>query len=263
MQSAGTPAEQEPQVWSWRSPAAARDLLVVLLAATSGYVDAVNYLHLGQVFTSNMTGNTVLLGIALGQAQWLAALRSGVALVGYLCGVALGSLIVARSPRQALWPSQVTAVLALEGTFLVALAVGNALAGAAPVGWLLYMLIACSAVAMGMQSIAVRTLGVTGVTSTYITGTWTTLTAGVINRLRASRLTHRSAQQPAPSSRGTGLQAAVVSVYLLAAVLGGLLALSWGGAAFALSAAAVALVVVLALARFHSAPESQGNSGIV
>lgn len=87
MQPAGTPAEQEPQVWSWRSPAAARDLLVVLLAATSGYIDAVNYLHLGHVFTSNMTGNTVLLGIALGQAQWLAALRSGVALVGYLCGV--------------------------------------------------------------------------------------------------------------------------------------------------------------------------------
>jgi uncharacterized membrane protein YoaK (UPF0700 family) len=38
---------------------------VLLLTGAAGYVDAVSYLLLGRVFTANMTGNTVLLGLAI------------------------------------------------------------------------------------------------------------------------------------------------------------------------------------------------------
>jgi uncharacterized membrane protein YoaK (UPF0700 family) len=73
--------------WSlFRSPAAMRDILVLLLAFTAGCVDAISYLDLGNIFTANMTGNTVLLGLSLVQAQWLAAGRSAVALAAYLAG---------------------------------------------------------------------------------------------------------------------------------------------------------------------------------
>src|SRR5215472_15796501 len=87
-----------------RSPATLRDALVLLLAFTAGCVDAVSYLGLGHIFTANMTGNTVLLGLALGQAQWFAALRSAVALAGYLAGAAGGALLIDRAPRRGLWP---------------------------------------------------------------------------------------------------------------------------------------------------------------
>ena len=42
-------------------------LLVLTLAA--GSVDAISYLGLGHVFTAMMTGNTVLLGLALAQGE--------------------------------------------------------------------------------------------------------------------------------------------------------------------------------------------------
>src|ERR1700687_3239708 len=60
-----------------------RDALLLTLTAATGSVDAVSYLGLGRVFTANMTGNLVLLGIAIGQGQLPEALRSVVALVGF------------------------------------------------------------------------------------------------------------------------------------------------------------------------------------
>jgi uncharacterized membrane protein YoaK (UPF0700 family) len=51
-------------------------MLVVLLAATAGFADAPGYLGRGHVFTANMTGNTILLGLSLGLGQSLAVLRA-------------------------------------------------------------------------------------------------------------------------------------------------------------------------------------------
>ena len=53
-----------------------RDAMVLVLTWAAGGVDAISYLGLGHVFTANMTGNAVLLGLAVGQGQGLAALRS-------------------------------------------------------------------------------------------------------------------------------------------------------------------------------------------
>jgi len=46
-----------------------RNMLLLLLACAAGAIDAISYLGLGRVFTANMTGNTVLLGLALVQAD--------------------------------------------------------------------------------------------------------------------------------------------------------------------------------------------------
>ena len=43
-----------------------RDAMLTSLSLAAGCVDAVGYLGLGQVFVANMTGNTVLLGLAIG-----------------------------------------------------------------------------------------------------------------------------------------------------------------------------------------------------
>ena len=57
-----------------------RDAMVLVLTWAASGVDAISYLGLGHVFTANMTGNAVLLGLAVGQGQGLAALRSIIAL---------------------------------------------------------------------------------------------------------------------------------------------------------------------------------------
>jgi uncharacterized membrane protein YoaK (UPF0700 family) len=67
-----------------------RNMLVLVLAFTSGFVDVLSFLGFN-VFASVMTANTVLLGIAIGSGNILHALGSLLALVGYIGGVALGA----------------------------------------------------------------------------------------------------------------------------------------------------------------------------
>jgi len=81
------------------SPPTAEPIALVLLALAAGCVDGVSFLGLGQVLTAAMTGNTVLFGLALGQADVQAAFRSGVALLGFFAGVMIGASIV--GPRVA------------------------------------------------------------------------------------------------------------------------------------------------------------------
>jgi hypothetical protein len=101
-------------------PDRARDLVLTLLAIAAGCIDAVSFLGLGQVLTAAMTGNTVLLGLAVGQADVAAALRSAVALCGFFAGTLIGASIVERGPGP-IWSPAVAAALAVELAILVAL----------------------------------------------------------------------------------------------------------------------------------------------
>jgi uncharacterized membrane protein YoaK (UPF0700 family) len=231
----------------FHSPAATRDTLVVLLAFTAGCVDAISYLGLGRIFTANMTGNTVLLGLALGQAQGLAALRSAVALAGYLAGAAGGALLSGRAAKQTLWPPAVTTICACELLILAALSVTGAVLLSPSAGGVIDLFILLVATAMGLQSVAVTALGIRGVATTYITGTWTTMMVGLVSKLPLA-LARPSGAEPRP---GTGMQTAVVGVYLLAAVVGGAADARWHLRALAVPTVAVAAVVAIAWRRFH------------
>src|SRR5713101_26560 len=92
--------------------------MLLMLAWAAGIIDAVSYLALDRVFTAMMTGNTVLLALAIGQGKAAAVLRSVLALVGFSAGAAMGALIVARGESRGKWPPAVTAALALEGVLL-------------------------------------------------------------------------------------------------------------------------------------------------
>jgi uncharacterized membrane protein YoaK (UPF0700 family) len=90
-----------------------RSMLVVVLAFTSGFMDALSFLGLN-VFASVLTGNT-LLGLAIGSRNILQPLVSLVAIVGYIAGVALGARIVDPTPvPQKIWPGAVTRALMIE-----------------------------------------------------------------------------------------------------------------------------------------------------
>ena len=83
-----------------------RESMLLLLTLAAASVDAISYLGLGHVFTAMMTGNTVLLGLALAQGEALAALRSILALIGFAIGVFAGAIIVERESYPAEWPSR-------------------------------------------------------------------------------------------------------------------------------------------------------------
>ena len=205
-----------------------RNTMILILAWAAGSLDAIGFLGLGHVFTANMTGNTVLLGLALGQGQGVAALRSVVALGGFAVGVATGVTIMSKDRERMDWPPSVTTALFLEGIVLVIFSV---VWHALSVPQWLYALIALSAVAMGIQSAAVRRLKVPGIATTYMTGTLTSIVSGVTTRVRragAASARAESGREPLAASspemhweRRVGLQAAVFMTYVLAAVFSG------------------------------------------
>jgi len=120
------------------------------MAFTGGYLDAVSYRGLGRVFTANMTGNTVLLGIAIVQRDMWQLLRSLTALLGFCGGVVIATLLV-RSDQRRVWralAAQCVALLVLAGIWS---ATGEMLSLA-----LERVLIALSAISMGMQTEAAR-----------------------------------------------------------------------------------------------------------
>lgn len=185
---------------------ATRSALLLTLAFAAGYIDALSYLGLGRVFTANMTGNTVLLGIALAQLDGEAVARSSLALAGFLAGAAAGAWIVERDHSASLWPRGVTVVLWLEWLILVVFAVGWQFVGnVLPAAAATAVLIVLSALAMGVQSAAVLRLEVAGVATTYITGTLTNL---------VTRLMGQARRKGGPAQPRSALLGAVWVVYL-------------------------------------------------
>ena len=155
------------------------DLLLVALTFAAGSVDAVALLRL-DVFTAVMTGNIVLLGLAVGQGAFANALRSIIALLGYGTGVLTGARIVGAIPIETHWSPKATRALALEWVLQAAFLVGWVQSGAKPDGAAAAMLIAFSGVAMGIQAATARALA-PGMSTTYVTGTLT----GLLSELSA------------------------------------------------------------------------------
>jgi uncharacterized membrane protein YoaK (UPF0700 family) len=98
---------------------------------------------------------------------------------------------------------------------------------------------------MGMQSVGVYRLGVSGVSTTYVTGTWTSFIIGLVTLRRSP--SSRTVKQ----EESTGFQAIILLVYVLGAATGGL-----AGTYFLLKAAiipvvAIGLVLIVASTRMH------------
>ncbi|MBW8819498.1 MAG: DUF1275 domain-containing protein [Streptomyces sp.] len=183
--------------------------LVVALALVTGATDAIAFVRLGGVFTSVMTGNMVLLGMGVGRGQVALLEHTGIALAAFITGTVLGARI-AGAPRSddPVWPRRFTVALTMEfGIFLVA-SVGWWAAGSQPRGTVQSVLLMADALALGVQSSAVLRLNVSGLSTTYLTGTLTTL----IQSLTTNRRT-------ATDARSLSLLLALVAGAALGAVL--------------------------------------------
>jgi uncharacterized membrane protein YoaK (UPF0700 family) len=153
-----------------------RDAAALTLAVTSGATDAISFLALGGAFTSVMTGNLVLLGVSLGYTDSGLSRQIGAAVVGYIAGCAIGARITGTPVHgEPVWPTAVTRGLAVEAVLFVMYAAGWWAVGGRPGGAAEAGLLGLSALALGIQSASVRRFGVTGLSTTYLTGTLTTL----------------------------------------------------------------------------------------
>jgi uncharacterized membrane protein YoaK (UPF0700 family) len=165
-------------------------LIAIALTFGSGAADVASFTRLGDVFTSVMTGNIVLWGLAAARGSLTLASHTAVSIAGYIAGVAGGTWVAhAVKDRPAsgsadgdgVLPAHVIWVLLAELTLLAGFTVGWEVSGAAPAGWAQFALLATLAAAMGMQSSAVKDMGLTEVSTTYLTGTLTGLVSSLVS----------------------------------------------------------------------------------
>jgi uncharacterized membrane protein YoaK (UPF0700 family) len=217
----------------------AQRVLVVALTVAAAATDALSYLGLGHVFPANMTGNTVLLGLGLATGDRAAAARSAVTLGAYV----LAAFTVGAATAGHGSPGVVRRALAVELALLAAYAGWWLSLPAHPVGAARYGLVALAGAAMGTQSATVQRLRLPDISTTYITGTWTTLASGLGQRLRGVVPESPSAMRP---------QAVVVITYPVVAFL--------AAGAYTLWQAPAALIPVAALAVAATRPVTRPSA---
>lgn len=151
-----------------------RTALMLILTFCTGICDAVGYLALDRVFTGNMTGNVVILGMALGQADNLPIAGPLIALVTFVVFAGVGGRVVRRHRDG--WPPPVSAIFATVAAVLAAVAVWSAVADVRtqPAAMVAAGIIAA---AMGLQAAAARHVGVKDVTTVVVTSALTGLAA--------------------------------------------------------------------------------------
>lgn len=144
-------------------------VMMLALTFTTGIVDAVGYLGLDRVFTANMTGNVVILGMALAQADDLPILGPTIALLAFMLGAAVGGRAL-RGARTG-WSGRSTSLFALVGVAL--LLTGAASLLQVPVHGTVWGAVVTGLIGlvMGLQAATARRLAVADVTTVVVTST--------------------------------------------------------------------------------------------
>lgn len=179
---------------------------LVLLTLASGAADAFAFLVLGGIFTANMTGNLVLAGMFT-RPGWPTTLAGALTAIVVFAALVFGAFRVSPAPS--------------AGTPYPVRSVG-----------------ALAAAALGVQTVLAKRLsGASGLTTTFVTGTLTSLMEGLAEARRGSRV----------------LQLAVVLALVVGAVAGTALARAVPPAAPLLPLLLVATATaVLLVARHHA-----------
>lgn len=215
--------------------ARARDRFVVLLAALSGATDAIGLIALGGAFTSVMTGNMVLVGMAAGTGDASALGLTAAAIGGYMAGVYVGARAAGEpQPGQGPWPRGVSRALVVELAAIAVFAAAWWSLGSAPPDAWFAPLIAVNSLALGVQSSAILRFGVSGLSTTYMTGTLTTM------------ITRLAARHPLTSLRTSGV---LLAALIAGAAAAGLLVEVAPAGVPALQLVLIGTVVVVGLRR--------------
>jgi uncharacterized membrane protein YoaK (UPF0700 family) len=171
-----------------------RNGLLNALTISSGAVDAVSFLALGKVFTAFMTGNFAFLGMAIasttGSTTYGVVAPRVISILAALAGFAVGVFLATKIVRQhaphdgeqatgVVWPARTTAALGISLLAHLCFVLIWFATSARPGDNVIPVLLATWALAMGMQSGAVRKLDVGGTFTTAATATFIFLASNV------------------------------------------------------------------------------------
>lgn len=148
-------------------------VLMLTLTFSTGVIDAVGYLGLDRVFTGNMTGNVVLLGMAVAGGNDLPVLRPALALVFFMVGAALAGRLLRNGPSG--WSGRTSMALLLVALGTAALAVVVGLVDVSADELLGSVVTSGLATAMGIQAATAKRLKVAEITTVVVTSTITGL----------------------------------------------------------------------------------------
>ncbi len=179
-QPSGPVSDQPSDPASAQPMPQALNVVAVLLTVGSAATDVACFTRLGSVFASVMTSNIVFLGLAAAQHSGRLAERAAIAVAAYVIGVAAASRLAGtgRPPGRhdgAHWSAWIAGTLITEGVLLAVFTIGWQITGGRPEGGAQLFLLAVVAMAMGLQSGVVAMMGLAGVSTTYLTGTLTSL----------------------------------------------------------------------------------------
>ncbi len=204
--------------------------VATFLTAIAGFVDAVGFLSLAKVYTANMSGNSVALGIAISHRDWPTALFRVWPVLLYVSGLVFGRALLAYGARRG--ARHIAAVaFGCEVLFLLfALLIGSDAPSSIPGRQ--FLGIALLASAMGIQNSTLTHFSSLTLHTGFVTGTlvkmaehFVACTTGAIERFRAGQPVLRSliAADGQKSFRMTLFLAMTWTAYVFGAALG-----AWG-----------------------------------
>lgn len=189
------------------SPADMSLFLLMVLTFVTGVVDAVGFLALDRVFVGNMTGNIVILGMAVAGADDLPILGPAIALGTFTLGAFVAGFVLRRRRKE--WSGAVTVLLAAGAAVLAGLGAAFLVPAWADSWPLELVASSLTAAVMGVQAAVARSLGVADMTTVVVTSTLTSLASESLVERGAKGLWNR--------------RFAAIAVIFLGAVIGALL----------------------------------------
>jgi uncharacterized membrane protein YoaK (UPF0700 family) len=212
--------------------------LAASLAAVAGCLDALSLERFTGTFVAFQSGNTVLMGLRIGQGDWMQVWPLLVAVLTYLFGSALSPFVI-RSGTGVVGARR-RLLVAATGLLVVDAAIVLGAFGTGserPTGILRYAGIVVATLAMAMQTPVVRTVRGVAVSSTF--------SSGMLVRLGQAlgELVHRGARaRELPVVRTLGT---INLAFLGGAVIGGVLIELWGNLAILAPTLALPTIAVL------------------
>lgn len=235
----------------------------VLLAWIAGFIDALGYLALAQVFTSHMTGNAAAAGVHLAQAGWRQAALRGLAIPAFLVGVCIGALSERLASRWR-WRMRLTPAFIFEIALLAGFKTFFPRHSAVHPGSLhFFALVWLLAAAMGVQSSTLRRAGGRRVQTTFVSGmlmrTGEEFVAWLLRRpSRRGRAPSGKPRPPQRHGRNALLFGAIFLSFTAGAIMGGSGEENFGVSALLIPA--VGLLVVIGEDVVHSGSPSRDGS---
>jgi uncharacterized membrane protein YoaK (UPF0700 family) len=193
------------------------------LSLASGCTDVLSFLKLGDLFASAMTGNSALLAIALARGQMLPASRSLTALVGFMLGASLATLIRLRGREQQNATRRLRSLLLTEIVLLGGCAALCSVSADPIQGKALYCVILLFAVSMGVQGAAARHVNVSGISTVVFTSVLISMAVSITTRLVGRA-------DPSVPAAGARAHVSTFAAYLIGAALAAVMvshALGW------------------------------------